>query len=109
MDVVAWIAGAAVLLVVFDRAVARGLLDRRRPRRPRSSGTAAAGALGDLIDVFQPSRAHVVEEQERQRHDRQDDGDGAPPVDLDAGTARMDGHGGVRDGRRTPEDDGTRQ
>lgn len=90
MDVVAWIAGAAVLLVVLDRVVARGALDRRRPRRPRSSGTAAAGALGDLIDVFQPSRAHVVEEQERQRHDRQDDGDGAPPVDLDAGVVRLD-------------------
>jgi hypothetical protein len=106
VDVVAWVTGGVVLLVVLDRVVAHGVLDRGRPRTPRSpraSGTAAAGALGDLIDVFQPSRTHVVEEQERQRHDRQDDGDGAPPVDLDAGTVRL-GDAERRPGR----EDGTR-
>jgi hypothetical protein len=90
--VVAVVAGVA-LLVLVDRLVARGLLDRRRPRRPRDAsggGSAGGGLVGDLIDVFQPSRTHTTDELERRRHDRQDAGDGAPPVDLDAGTARVD-------------------
>jgi hypothetical protein len=83
--------GTAALLLALDRAVARGVLDRRRPRKRRAaSGGGASGALGELVDVFQPSRTHVTDEQERQRHDRQDAGDAAPPVDLDAGTAHVD-------------------
>ncbi|RMI06547.1 DUF6191 domain-containing protein [Cellulomonas triticagri] len=96
MDVTGWVVvGAAVVvgLVVLDRLVAHGVLDRRRPR-PRAprpeGGSGASGALGELIDVFQPSNTHVTEERERQRHDRQHAGDAAPPVDLDANTAHLD-------------------
>ena len=86
--------GTVLLLVALDRLVARGAFDRRRPRsRPTpSGGGGASGALGELVDVFQPSRTHVTEEQERRRHDRQDAGDAAPPIDLDAGTAEVDAH-----------------
>ncbi len=57
----------------------------------RGTGT-GSGPLGDLIEVFQPSRRHVVEEQERRRDDVQVPGSGAPPlVDLDAGTVLLPG------------------
>ena len=36
-------------------------------RERRRSGT-GGGPFGDLLEVFQPSRRHVVEETERQRH-----------------------------------------
>jgi hypothetical protein len=85
------VGGAALLLVALDRLVARGVFDRRRARsRPNPSGGGGASALGELVDVFQPSRTHVTEEQERRRHDRQDAGDAAPPIDLDAGTVQLD-------------------
>jgi hypothetical protein len=95
MDPWVWVVGGmAMLLIALDRLVARGVFDRRRPRsRPRpklSGGGGASGALGELVDVFQPSRTHVTEEQERRRHDRQDAGDAAPPIDLDAGTVQLD-------------------
>jgi hypothetical protein len=55
-------------------------------RERRRSGT-GGGPFGDLLEVFQPSRRHVVEETERQRHAAQLPESGAPPlVDLDAGT-----------------------
>ncbi len=55
-------------------------------------GGGASGILGDLLDVFQPSRHHLVEEQERRRGDVQVPGSAAPgrpdvDVDLDAGIA----------------------
>jgi hypothetical protein len=93
MDLWVWaVGGAALLLIALDRLVARGVFDRRRPRsRPNpSGGGGAGGALGELVDVFQPSRTHVTEEQERRRHGRQDAGDAAPPIDLDAGTVQLD-------------------
>jgi hypothetical protein len=93
MDLWVWaVGGAALLLIALDRLVARGVFDRRRPRsRPKpSGGGGASGALGELVDVFQPSRTHVTEEQERRGHDRQDAGDAAPPIDLDAGTVQLD-------------------
>jgi len=99
MDVPGWVVAVATtvtLLVLLDRLVAWGLLGLRARgrsrRRHRDSGSAAAGSgmVGELIDVFQPSRTHTTEEQDRVRHDRQDVGDAAPPVDLDAGTARVD-------------------
>ncbi|WP_298455645.1 DUF6191 domain-containing protein [uncultured Cellulomonas sp.] len=95
MDVVGWVAAGVLAVVAIDRLVARGVLDRRgrRPRGGRrargAGGAAAAGALADLIEVFQPSRAHVVEERERRRDERRHPGDGAPPVDLDAGVADL--------------------
>jgi hypothetical protein len=75
----------------------------RRRRGPGARGTAArgtgargataarggtgSGLLGDLIEVFQPSRRHVVEEQERRRDHAQLPESGGPPlVDLEAGT-----------------------
>ena len=98
MGVSGWVVAVAApvaLLVLLDRLVAWGLLDLRVPdrsRRRRDAGGAAAGSgmVGELIDVFQPSRTHTTAEQDRVRHDRQDAGDAAPPVDLDAGTARVD-------------------
>ncbi|WP_158375774.1 DUF6191 domain-containing protein [Cellulosimicrobium cellulans] len=97
MDVTGWVVAVAAtvaLLVLLDRLVAWGLLDLRargRSRRRDTGGAAAGGGMvAELIDVFQPSRTHTTEEQERQRHDRHDVGDGAPPVDLDAGTAHVD-------------------
>jgi hypothetical protein len=62
-----------------------------------SSGTrggGAGGVLGDLLDVFQPSRHHLVEEQERRRHHAQLPDSGAPgapgvDVDLEAGIAYL--------------------
>lgn len=114
--VVAVVAGVAVvaLLVLVDRLVARGLLDRRRrrPHRDRAGGgSAGSGLVGELIDVFQPSRTHTTDELERRRRDRQDAGDGAPPVDLDAGTARVDAApagraGDAAPGRRAGDDPG---
>ncbi|GAA2719066.1 DUF6191 domain-containing protein [Cellulomonas aerilata] len=64
----------------------------RRSTDPRGGG--AGGVLGDLLEVFGPSRRHVVEEQERRRHDIQLPGTAAPPgsgvdVDLDAGVAHL--------------------
>lgn len=102
MDVAGWVlalVAAVGLLVVLDRLVARGLFDARAPRRPRrrrdpAGASAGSGMVGELIDVFQPSRTHATEELERRRHDRQDVGDTAPPVDLDAGTARVDADAG---------------
>lgn len=82
----------AVVLVALDRAVAHGWFDRRRRRRHRpSESSAASGMFGDIVELFQPNRVHLVAEQERQRLDIQHAGDAAPPVDLDAGTARVDG------------------
>ncbi len=85
------VVAVVVVLVALDRAVARGWFDRRRPRRHRLAESAAAsGMFGDLVEVFQPNRVHLTAEQERQRLDIQHAGDAAPPVDLDAGTARID-------------------
>ncbi|MGY4642839.1 DUF6191 domain-containing protein [Cellulomonas sp. URHB0016] len=79
------------VLLALDRAVARGWFDRSRPRDHRPAGApAASGMLGDLIEVFQPSRVHLTAEQERQQLEIHHTGDAAPPVDLDAGTARTD-------------------
>lgn len=79
------------VVVAADRAVARGWFDRRRPRPYEPTGsTSASGILGDLVEVFQPNRVHLTAEQERQRLDIQHAGDNAPPVDLDAGTVRLD-------------------
>ncbi|MFC4614412.1 DUF6191 domain-containing protein [Cellulomonas algicola] len=84
------VAGVVVVLVVVDRLVARGLFDRRRPRTRVPSGSAASGMFGGLVDVFQPNREYLTQEQDRQRLDIQHAGDTAPPVDLDAGVARID-------------------
>ncbi|ACZ32062.1 hypothetical protein Xcel_3060 [Xylanimonas cellulosilytica DSM 15894] len=46
------------------------------------------GALGELINVFQPSRHHLVDEQERQRIDivqRPSTADPNGEIDLDSG------------------------
>jgi hypothetical protein len=93
VDVFGYVAGAVLALVAVDRAVAHGWIRRRRPRdRPPRTGAGAGGSgfLGDLVEVFQPSQRHVAEERSRRQSDRQDAGDGAPGVDLDAGTAWLD-------------------
>lgn len=115
MGVTGWVVAASAtvaLLVLLDRLVAWGLLDLRVPdrsrrrRRDARGGAAGSGMVGELIDVFQPSRAHTTEEQDRMRHDRQDVGDAAPPVDLDAGIARVDA--GPRPGSRADVRPGAR-
>jgi hypothetical protein len=64
---------------------------RRRDRSGRRAGSGTgSGFLGDLVEVFQPSRRHVVAEQERRRDHVQLPESGEPPlVDLDAGIAHL--------------------
>lgn len=86
------VAAVVVVLVAVDRVVARGWLDRRSPRtRPRvPSGSAGSGMFGGLVEVFQPNHQYLAQEQDRQRLDIQHAEDASPPVDLDAGVARVD-------------------
>ncbi|AEE46374.1 DUF6191 domain-containing protein [Cellulomonas fimi] len=84
------VGGVVVVLVAADRMVARGWFDRRRPKVRVPSGSAGSGMFGGLVEVFQPSLQHLTAEQDRRRHDVQLAGDAAPPVDLDAGIARLD-------------------
>ncbi|WP_444665173.1 DUF6191 domain-containing protein [Cellulomonas sp. CW35] len=92
MGWLAWVVGVAVvggLLVVADRLVASGRLDRflDRPRAVRTDvGSAAGGLFDSLGDLFQPNREHLTAEKERQRLDIHYAGDDAPPFDLDSGT-----------------------
>lgn len=80
------VAGAAVVLVVLDRAVARGWLDGfRLSVRSGPGATDGGGLLPDFVEVFQPAHKHLVEEQERQRLDVVREGDAAPPFELDGG------------------------
>ncbi|MDT0477798.1 DUF6191 domain-containing protein [Streptomyces sp. DSM 41014] len=51
-------------------------------RRRESSGY--AGNF-EALEVFHPSQRHVSEEIQRQRLTKQDEGDAAPPLDLDSG------------------------
>ncbi|UJP39286.1 DUF6191 domain-containing protein [Cellulomonas palmilytica] len=92
MGWVAWVVGIAVvvaLLVVADRLVASGRLDRflDRPRPVRTDvGSTVGGLFDSLGDLFQPNREHLTAEKERQRLDIHYAGDDAPPFDLDSGT-----------------------
>lgn len=85
-----WVVGAVVALVVLDRlalwAESRGWIYWRR-RSPEGGG--GGGVFADLFLLFQPSRQHVVEEQDRQRLTIAQKETGDPPlgIDLDAGTA----------------------
>ncbi len=98
-----WVLGAVVVVWLLDRlalwAEGRGWLYWRRRRGTGGAGT----ALGDVFLLFQPTRAHLVAEQERQRQTIAYPESGAPPlgVDLDAGTAVVPGGttaGGAVDG-----------
>lgn len=53
-------------------------------RRRESSGY--AGNF-EVLEVFQPSQRYVSEEIQRQRLTKQDEGDAAPPLDLESGRA----------------------
>jgi len=83
------VAVVAAVLVGLDRAVARGWFDRRRPRPPRAPSGSAPALFAGLVEVYQPSQAHFVAEQERQRLDIHYAGDDAPPFDLDGGIVRL--------------------
>jgi hypothetical protein len=89
-----WLLGAVVLAAVLDRvalwAEARGWIYWRRRR---ASGGGAGAVLGEVLNLFQPTRQHVVEEQERQRLTIAQKEAGEPPfgVDLDTGTAVLPG------------------
>lgn len=86
-----WVLGAVVVLLVLDRialwAESRGWIYWRR----RSGGGGGGGVFADVFLLFQPSRQHVVEEQDRQRLTIAQKETGEPPlgIDLDAGTARL--------------------
>lgn len=88
-----WVLAAVVVVWLLDRlalwAEGRGWLYWRRRRGTGGSGT----VLGDVFLLFQPSRAHVVAEQERQRQTIAYPESGAPPlgIDLEAGTAVVPG------------------
>ncbi|MFF4393535.1 MULTISPECIES: DUF6191 domain-containing protein [unclassified Streptomyces] len=56
-------------------------INRRRRESSGFSGNFEA------LEVFHPSQRHVSEEVQRQRLTKQDDGDAAPPLDLDSGRA----------------------
>lgn len=74
---VAVLAGA-VLLVLLDRAVARGWFDHwRLSMRSGRDGGGPSGFLGDLVEIFQPTRVHTTEEQQRQELDIVRPGDDA--------------------------------
>ncbi|WP_309134645.1 VOC family protein [Cellulomonas sp.] len=97
------VAGAAVLLVLLDRAVARGWFDRFRLSVRSGSGvTGGGGLLPDFVEVFQPAHKHLVEEQERQRLDVVREGDAAPPFDLDAGPVVLRHEEDARRGAPSP-------
>lgn len=90
----AWLVGAGVvvvLVVVLDRLLASGVLDRRRRARPdrAESGSVATGAFGELVEIFQPSRVHLTEELDRRRLQTDPVGDSAPPVDLESGVVYL--------------------
>ncbi|WP_306419163.1 VOC family protein [Cellulomonas telluris] len=97
------VAGAAVVLVLLDRAVARGWFDRFRLSVRSGSGvTGGGGLLPDFVEVFQPAHKHLVEEQERQRLDVVREGDAAPPFDLDAGPVVLRHEEDARRGAPSP-------
>ncbi len=84
-----WGLGAVVALLVLDRialwAESRGWIYWRR----RSRGGGGGGVFADVYLLFQPSRQHIVEEQDRQRLTIAQKETGEPPlgIDLDGGTA----------------------
>lgn len=89
-----WFVGVGVvvvLVVVLDRLLASGVLDRPRRERPdrAAGGPTATGAFGELVEIFQPSRVHLTEELDRQRLETDLVGDSAPPVDLDSGVVHL--------------------
>jgi Family of unknown function (DUF6191) len=86
-----WLLGAVAILLVLDRialwAESRGWIYWRRSR----GGGGGGGALADVYLLFQPSRQHIVEEQDRQRLTIVQKETGEPPlgIDLDAGSALL--------------------
>jgi hypothetical protein len=86
-----WVLAAVVVLLVLDRialwAESHGWIYWRRRRSSGGGG----GIFADVYLLFQPSRQHVVEEQDRQRLTIAQKETGEPPlgIDLDAGTALL--------------------
>ncbi|WP_370514089.1 DUF6191 domain-containing protein [Cellulomonas sp. JZ18] len=103
MDALGWVlvvVAAALVLVLLDRAVARGWFDRfRLSVRSGTGSSPGGGLLPDFVEVFQPAHKHLVAEQERQRLDVVREGDAAPPFDLDAGPVAL---GPTADARPAP-------
>ncbi|MEU9575520.1 DUF6191 domain-containing protein [Streptomyces massasporeus] len=63
-----------------------GVWSVRWINRRRRDSSGFAGNF-EVLEVFHPSQRHVSEEVQRQRLTKQDDGDAAPPLDLDSGRA----------------------
>lgn len=84
-----WVVATVAALVVIDRialwAEGRGWLYWRHRSPERGGG----GLFADVFLVFQPSRQHIVEEQDRQRLTiaQRESGEAPVGIDLDAGTA----------------------
>ncbi|MEK8146093.1 DUF6191 domain-containing protein [Streptomyces sp. M10(2022)] len=76
---------AVAALVLF---LIMGVLSLRwlRSRMRKSSGN--SGNF-EFLEVFAPSQRHASEEIQRQRLTKEEDGDGAPPLDLDTGRAHI--------------------
>ncbi|WP_068154326.1 DUF6191 domain-containing protein [Rhodococcus phenolicus] len=93
MSAAVWIALTVLIAVLADRA---GLYAERRGwiywRKRKPEGGGEFGEFGEFETLLSPSFRHIVEEQQRQRTSRHEQGTGADPlgVDLDAGTVRWD-------------------
>lgn len=81
--------GGLVLLLVGGAILVGALSAGKRTPRGGGGPGAASGAFGELVEVFQPSRAHLVAELERKRHDLVEVPGTAPgwDIDLEAGRA----------------------
>lgn len=107
MTAVGWVlvvVGSVLVLVLLDRAVARGWFDRVRVSvRSEPGGTPSGGGLlPDFVEIFQPAHKHLVAEQERQRLDVVREGDAAPPWDLDSGPVVLGRPDVARAAHRSP-------
>ncbi|WP_405690839.1 DUF6191 domain-containing protein [Streptomyces sp. NBC_00057] len=84
----------ALLLALIGISLLRWI---NRKRGQTSDSTANF----EFMEVFHPSQQHVREESQRQQLLREDEGMGAPPLDLDSGRAFI-----VSPPRKKHEDEG---
>ncbi|MEV7864300.1 DUF6191 domain-containing protein [Streptomyces hirsutus] len=76
-----WIAFSTLALFLLVGVWFVRWINRRR------RGSSGFAGNFEFLEVFHPSQRHVSEEVQRQRLTKQDDGDAAPPLDLDSGRA----------------------
>lgn len=78
--------GTWIMFSAFPLFLLVGVWFVRWINRRRRESSGFAGNF-EVLEVFHPSQRHVSEEVQRQRLTKQDDGDAAPPLDLDSGRA----------------------